>query len=225
MQVHHAGHVHPPFDVAAAVEARRPHVLADRQGDLPARGLDLLGQLDAGRRGADHHDAAVLELIGVAVLHGREAGDAARQIRRQLRHGRNVAGAAGQDQGAAMPVAAIGGDAVPTIGLADRRHRRPGLDRRRDGVGVALQEANELRHVHVAVGVAAGIAMAGKPALPVGRQQAQGIPALLAPGIGDLAALDQHVVDRAVGERLAEGEPGLAGADDDGRCVFHDTRS
>ena len=64
----HAGGVHPPLDVPAAIDARRADVLADRQGDWAARALDFVGDLGAARRRAHHQHAAVGELAGIAVL-------------------------------------------------------------------------------------------------------------------------------------------------------------
>ena len=53
-----ARRVHPPQHVAAAIRARQPHVLADRQRHGPAGAVDLGGELHAGRRRADDEDAA-----------------------------------------------------------------------------------------------------------------------------------------------------------------------
>ena len=93
---------------------------------------------------------------------------------------------------------------------------------RRD-VGISLQIADDLGHSHVAVRVVAVVGIAGKAALPVRREEAKRVPPLRLPGVGDLTPLEQHMVDRAVGEMLAHGKAGLAGADDDGRYVAHDT--
>ena len=56
-----AGGVHPPLDVAAAIRARRAHVLADRQRHRTSGALDLVGDLRTGGGRADDHDAARLE--------------------------------------------------------------------------------------------------------------------------------------------------------------------
>ena len=78
----------------------------------------------------------------------------------------------------------------------------------------------DLGHRHVAVGIRAVVAIAGQPALPVRREQPQRVPALAAPGVRDLAALEHDVIDRALGEAAARREPGVAGADDDRRDAF-----
>ena len=104
-----------------------------------------------------------------------------------------------------------------------RLHRRDavcGANRRRETRGEARDELDHLAHGHVAVGIGAVVAMAGQPALPVRREQAQRIPALVPPGIRDLAALEHDVIDRAVGEQPARREAGVAGADDDGGDAF-----
>src|SRR5262249_52018356 len=67
----------------------------------------------------------------------------------------------------------------------------------------------------------AGVAEARQPALPVWREQPQRIPALGAPRVGDLAALEDQMIDRALGEAPAHGEAGVAGADDDGGDRAH----
>ena len=51
--------------------------------------------------------------------------------------------------------------------------------------------------------------------LPVGGQEAERVPALGLPGVRDLAALEDDVVDAAVGEDAADGEAGVPGPDDD----------
>ena len=60
--VEDAHRVEPPQDVAPPVDARQPRVAADRERDRPARGVDLVGELDARGRGADDEDAALREL-------------------------------------------------------------------------------------------------------------------------------------------------------------------
>ena len=65
----------PPHDVHAAVPPRHPGVRPDRQDNL-ATGLAKLGSdLCAGSRGADYEDAAVRQLIRVAVPVGVDLPD------------------------------------------------------------------------------------------------------------------------------------------------------
>ncbi len=60
------------------------------------------------------------------------------------------------------------------------------------------------------------VAVAGQTALPVGREEAQRVPALPAPRVRDLTALEHDVIDRAIREKPARRETGVAGADHDG---------
>lgn len=55
----------------------------------------------------------------------------------------------------------------------------------------AIQICNDLVFFHESVRIIAGIRIAGKITLPVGRHQAKGIPALIAPGVSQ-AVLFQH---------------------------------
>ena len=103
----HAGGVHPPFQVLAAVDARRPDVLADRQGDLTPRTLELLGDLGAARRGAHDQHAAVGDLGGIAVRLRRELGDRRGDADGEVGDARDVARARSQHDGPAAPVAVV----------------------------------------------------------------------------------------------------------------------
>ncbi len=56
--------LHPPEDVATAVGARHPHVLADGKSDVPSAAVDLVGELHAGGRSTDDEHPGVVELVG-----------------------------------------------------------------------------------------------------------------------------------------------------------------
>ena len=73
--VEQARRVHPPQDVPAPVGPRHPHVLADGERDRPPGAVQLLGDLDPARRGADDQHAAVGQPVGVAVVRGGHRGD------------------------------------------------------------------------------------------------------------------------------------------------------
>src|SRR5262245_61309087 len=90
------------------------------------------------------------------------------------------------------------------------------VHRRIDHLRIAFDEADRFRSRAETVGIIAIIAEPGEPALPVWREQPKRIPAFRAPGVGDLTALEHHMVDCALGEASAHGEPGVARADDDG---------
>ena len=75
---------------------------------------------------------------------------------------------------------------------------------------------------HEALRVIAGIGKAGKLALPVWRHQAERVPALRPPGVGDPVLLENDVIDVVLAQMMAHRESGLAAADDGdadvGRC-------
>jgi hypothetical protein len=82
-------------------------------------------------------------------------------------------------------------------------------------IGVALQELDQLADGHEPVGVLAVVGETRQPRLPVGREQAQRIPALGLPRIGDLAPLQHHMLDRLLRQHPAHREAGMTGPDDD----------
>ena len=128
----------------------------------------------------------------------------------------DVAGARRHHHALRPPFAPVGLDHIAAVGLAQAGDGGVGLDRRRDHSSVTVEERDRLGHVPVAVRVVALVAEARQAALPVRRQQPERLPALGAPGVGDLAALQHHVVERAIGQAPAHGEPGVPGADHDG---------
>ena len=200
-------------------------MLACRQDDIATGGADLSGKLNAGCRGADDHDPAIRQLAGIAVVHWRHADDRSRQIGRESRHSGDIAGPARNDQRAAGPGSLVCCHLVAAVNSANTSYERTGLNRCASETGVALQIVDDLGHAHVAVRIVALIRIAGQSTLPVRRKKAKQVPPFLLPRVGNLAALEQHVVDRVVGQVLAHGESGLAGADNGGRYVPHDTRS
>ena len=208
--------VHPPLDVAAAVRPRRAHVLAHRQRHGTSGAVDLVRDLRTGGRRTDDHDAARLQALGVAVLGGGQLRDAGRNLVRELRYLRDVERAGGQHDRLALPGALLGDDLKAVAGAADGSDRAVRPQRRRHPLCVALDERDRLGHRPEAVRIVALVAVTRQPALPVRREQRERIPALGAPGVGDLAALEDDMVDRALGEPPAHGQPGLARADDDG---------
>ena len=84
-----------------------------------------------------------------------------------------------------------------------------------EGFGVGLDVFDDLLFHHEAVRVRPGIGKAGELALPVGRHQAEGVPALGAPGLGDAMFFEDDVVDAALFQAPTHGQAGLAAADDD----------
>ena len=198
----------------AAVGARQPHVLADRDRHRPARAAQLGGQLDARRRGAHHEYAPVGELVGVAVVERGQLLDVVRQGGTQHRHRRPVAGTARDHHGPAADLTLVGGHVVAVVSTAHRRDHDSGADGRLRLLGEALDQPDDLGHRQVAVRVRPVVRQPGQVALPVGREQPQRVPTLVAPRVRHLAALEHDVVDRPLREEVARGQPGVAGPDD-----------
>jgi hypothetical protein len=72
---------------------------------------------------------------------------------------------------------------------------------------------------HEAVRIVARVAPARQLALPVGRDEAERVPALRAPAVHEAALLDHQVVDAALLQAVAQRQAGLAAADDDDAVV------
>ena len=204
--VPHARAVHPPQHVAAAIGARQPHVLADRQRDGPPGLVDLRGELQAGGRWADDEHAAFGQLAGVAVVERRELRDRrpAPRRARTARWARLQAPLAMTTQRQREARRGWWRRDSPSSVARDGRHRRVVRTGACETRGEARDELDHLAGGHVAVGIGAVVVMPGQAALPVGREQAQRVPALAPPRVGDLAALEHDVIDRSVGEEAAE---------------------
>ncbi len=106
--VEHAHPVQPGHDVPAALGPGQAGVPADRKRDGPPGPVDLLGQLHARGRGADHQHAAFRQQPGVAVGRGRHLPDRGRQRARHGRHMRLVALAGGDHHHPRAPGAPAG---------------------------------------------------------------------------------------------------------------------
>ena len=66
--VQNAGLLHPGVDVPSAIAAGHAGVIPDGERHRPPRGMDLLGELSAGRRGADHQHAGFRKLPRLPVV-------------------------------------------------------------------------------------------------------------------------------------------------------------
>jgi len=60
-----------------------------------------------------------------------------------------------------------------------------------------------------------GVTETRQPTLPVRRQELQRIPAFVAPGIGNLAAFENDVVNGLLVQEVARRQAGMAGTNDD----------
>ena len=192
-------------------------MLANGQHHFPPRAPQLVGDLGTGGGGPDHQDPAGIELRRIPVLHRGQRGDTRGQQIRHRRHHRHVAGTGRQNDGIAVPRTTIRDDLVAVTDAPDGRDRGARPYRCGRHVGVPDQEVDGLGHGAEPVGIFASIRETGQPALPVRRQQPQRVPAFGPPGVGHLAALEDHMVDRAPCQAPAHGQAGLASPDHDGR--------
>jgi hypothetical protein len=86
---------------------------------------------------------------------------------------------------------------------------------------VALDEPDQLGDGHEAVRVVTLVGQPRQARLPVRGEQAQRVPALGLPGVGDLAALEHDVVQAMARERMTDREAGVPGPDHHHRNVRH----
>src|SRR5690606_24870903 len=119
------------------------------------------------------------------------------------------------DDVAGTPRSAIGAHDEPIGNPMDPLDGGVGLDRCAERTCVAVEVSSEVGCAHVAVGVGALVAMAGKTAHPVRGERAQRVPSFAHPALTDTATVEDHVVVAESGQVPACGEPGLPGADDD----------
>jgi hypothetical protein len=210
-----AQHAEPPDEVAVAVAARWPVVRADGQVHLAAARTELLGDLSTRGAGADHEHSALGELLRVAVRRGvdlvrhqvladdaRRDGDLERAGRRD-----HVAGGDGA-------LAGLDEEARGALPPRHGAHLDAGADR---GIEAAREGAEVVGHLVLGgelVWSDAGDLHVGEAVVPGGAVGDQGVPAAVAPAIGDVRLLQDDVGDAQAGEMGARGDAGLAGADD-----------
>jgi hypothetical protein len=113
-----AGGLQPPEHVQSAVAARQSGVPAHREHHLTAGPRELVGDLDAGRRGTDHEHASGGELPRVAVVvRGQHLG----RPQSQWHVGLPVR-AGGDDHPPGAPGALVRDDPVVVSGRRDFQH-------------------------------------------------------------------------------------------------------
>ena len=105
----------------------------------------------------------------------------------------------------------------------DRGHPHPLAHRGAERAGVGLQVGHDLVLAHEAVGIVARVGEAWQLERPVRTDQAQRVPSLAAPALGDASLLEHDVRAALLGQVVAHGEPGLPTANDDdlGRLGAH----
>ena len=181
--------------------------------------VQVLGDLAARLAGAHHEDRAPGELAGVAVVSGMHLDHVVGQ---PLGHPRSpwdlvgtgrhhdLVGGQGPHVGAdleAPPAGAQPGDTHPL-------HQRRG-ERGDEPVEVVEDPVAD----HEPVGVVPVVGEAGQRALPVRGDQAEGVPAPVAPLVAGGLRLEHDVVEAAPGEPPAHRQPRLAAADHDDGAV------
>ena len=93
--------------------------------------------------------------------------------------------------------------------------------------GKALKEAHDCVFVHESLRLFAVVRKVGQTALPVGRDQAEGIPALLIPGVADAVFLEHQRTDAVLLQGVGHRQSSLSSANDNnlvglsGGCTFH----
>ena len=98
--------------------------------DGAARAQQFVGDLNAGRRGADDQHAAFVEIVRSPVAGRHDLADAPREAGRGAGNMWNVAVSRGDDGPAREPCAAVGDDAVPVCRRRQFRDRRVAFDGR-----------------------------------------------------------------------------------------------
>ena len=221
-------HVGQPVDhVAAPVEACTARCIAHGQVHLAAGQVQVFGDLRSGLARAHHQHGAIGQRLRVAVLLGMDLHDARRQALGQARDDGHVVAARGHDH-------LVGGAhghlltlrCVHLVAALWARHHpahRHAFTQR--GVHLlpeAGQVVVDLVLLHEAMRVVACIGVAGQLALPVGRDQAEAVPALGAPAVQRSVLLEHHMAGADLLQVVAHRQAGLAAADDDDFVVVWD---
>ncbi len=184
--VQEAGQVEPIEDIAPPVAARRPPGFAGGEVHLSPGLVQLLGNLAAGlpRPGDQHRSRR--QGGRVAILPRVELQDARGDARRVSRDLRLLEHAAGNHHVAGAQVAAGGFDPVAMLQRLNRCHCHAVFHRKVVAAGIVLEMAHNLLAPHVSVRLVAGVLAARQTERPVGRDQCEGIPAVIPPGMSGL---------------------------------------
>src|SRR5690349_17428222 len=113
----------------------------------------------------------------------------------------------GDDNATASPRAALAFDAIAAGNAPHRKDRATRDDRRAGILRITLEERQQLAARHEPVGIVAAVPPPRQPVHPVWRQQPERIPALAAPALRHVAALQDKVLDAERAEAIAHGEP------------------
>ena len=106
-----------------------------------------------------------------------------------------------------------------TVGALDPIDADPLVQRRSERRSERLDVGHDVVLQHEAVRIVAGVRVGGHPALPVGRHQAERVPAVLAPRAREAVALEHDVGHAQLVQAIAHGQTRLATTDDDHASV------
>jgi hypothetical protein len=208
-------HIFQPIDdVAPPIAARGARRAADRQVHATTGQVQVLGDLAAGLTGADHQHLAGRQRLRVAVLRRVKLRDGLGQPLGPARNARRVV-PAGRDHDLLGEAVAGAGRHVETALRArlQANRRDPFAQRRLKEANIVLEVPHDLVLQHEPMRIGTAVREPGQPTLPVGRDQAEGIPAVLAPLVPDAVLLQHDVLDPALLQAVAHRQPGLATAD------------
>ncbi|CAB3808415.1 hypothetical protein LMG28138_06040 [Pararobbsia alpina] len=183
-------HIAPPIKAGTAWRvAHREHHLASGQ-------MQVLGNLRTGLPRSHHHYRALGQRLRVAIFRRLQLQDLLGQAFSHARHDRRVIAARGYYD-------LIGGE----IALA-RCYRKSAvvqslhafdlcvLDYRRiDHRDEAIEIRDDFILLHKAMRIVARVRISRQRALPIRRDEAERVPALVAPGMRDGLFLDDEVID------------------------------
>ncbi len=221
--VEHTHSIEPPENVVAAVGARQPDVPADGENDGPAVTAQFVGELHPRRGAADDEDTAIPQVSRAAIGRGRHLMEGGWNAIGPRRHRGPVAIPRGNRDHRRHPEAPAGRDDEAARRSRDALDDRPLFDGRRKRIGIAREEVDHLVDGHESVRIGSRIREVRQSRLPVWREQAERLPPLAAPALGDPAALEYDVADAAVDQAATQRESCLTGADHDGFDLPHHT--
>ena len=214
-----AGVGEPVGDLASAIHPRRTRRTADAQMHRTPGDVQVFGNLATRLATADDQNGAVWHGLRIAVVRRMQLQHVGGQTFGGARNHRGGVDAVGDHHLPGQPVAGAGVHGKLAVGrLAHRQHFDAFAQRRVEAGAIGVEVFDDLVLGHEAVGVGAAVGAvvgeARQAALPVGRDQAERIPARVAPLAEAALALEHHVLDTGLLQMPAHRQAGLAAADD-----------
>ena len=213
--------IEPLDDILAPIGARYPRCVAYAQMHAPSSQMQVLSDLTAGLAGADHQHFAGRQRLGIPIFAGMDLRDMRCQLVRHARHHRQVITADG-DHHLIRAQRTLGRIEFeqPGIVAAQARHRGAFHHGRIETRDVLIDVFDDLVLFHETVRIAAGVVKPRQCALPVRRDQAEGVPTLAAPRVADTIFLYDQMVDALLFQVVAHRKAGLATADNQNGIVI-----